>query len=59
MLILGSIATMSTVNTFTHLHTPIIYSLLRSVYSVILGAIVGIICILIFKRIKRFIKKER
>ena len=58
MLILGSIATMSTVNTFTHLHTPIIYSLLRSVYSVILGAIVGIICILIFKRIKRFIKKE-
>lgn len=58
MLILGAIATMSTVNTFTHLHTPIIYSLLRSVYSVILGAIVGIICILIFKRIKRFIKKE-
>ena len=58
MLILGSIATMSTVNTFTHLHTPIIYSLLRSVYGVILGAIVGLICILIFKQIRRFIKKE-
>jgi len=58
MLILGAIATMSTVNTFTHLHTPIIYSLLRSVYGIILGAIVGGICILIFSQIRKFIKKE-
>lgn len=58
ILIPGAIATMSTVNTFTHLHTPIIYSLLRSVYGVILGAIVGLICILIFKQIRRLIKKE-
>lgn len=58
MLIPGAIATMSTVNTFTHLHTPIIYSLLRSIYAIILGAIVGLIYILIIVQIRCFIKKE-
>ncbi|MCR8745431.1 DUF5693 family protein [Romboutsia lituseburensis] len=59
VLIPGAIATMSTVNTFTHLHTPIVYSLLRTVYGIILGLIVGLVYILIFKKIRQFITKER
>lgn len=58
-LIIASIATMSTVNTFTHLHTPVIYSLLRTVYGIILGLIVGLIYIGAFKKVKKFVKKER
>lgn len=57
ILILGAIGTMSTVNTFTHLHTPFLYSLLRSIYGVLFGAIVGIIYILIFKIIQKNIYK--
>ncbi|HSQ88792.1 DUF5693 family protein, partial [Romboutsia sp.] len=58
MLIPAAIATMSTVNTFTHLHTPIKYSLLRSFYGIVLGAIVGLIYIFIFKKIELFVNKE-
>jgi len=57
ILILGAMGTMSTVNTFTHLHTPFLYSLLRSIYGVLFGAIVGIIYILIFKIIQKNIHK--
>ncbi len=58
MLIPAAIATMSTVNTFTHLHTPIKYSLLRAFYGIVLGAIVGLVYIFIFKKIKLFVNKE-
>lgn len=57
ILVLGAMGTMSTVNTFTHLHTPFVYSLLRSVYGVLFGAIVGIIYILIFKIVQKNIHK--
>lgn len=56
IIILGAIGTMSTVNTFTHFHTPFLYSMLRSVYGVIFGAIVGLIYIVIFNTIKKFTK---
>ena len=59
VLIPGAIATMSTVNTFTHLHTPVVYSLLRTVYGIVLGLIVGLIYIVIFKQIRKLITKER
>lgn len=57
ILVLGAIGTMSTVNTFTHLHTPFLYSLLRSIYGVLFGAVIGMIYILIFKVIQENIKK--
>ena len=59
MLVPAAIATMSTVNTFTHLHTPIIYSLLRTAYGIIFGAIIGLIYIAIFNKIRMLINKER
>lgn len=58
MMIIASIGTMSTVNTFTHLHTPLTNSLLRSFYGVLIGALVGIIVISIFKWIFNYFKEE-
>lgn len=58
ILILGAIATMSTVNTFTHLHTPFLYSLLRSIYGVVFGLIIAIIYIAIFKVGKKYLDKS-
>jgi len=49
MLIPAAIATMSTVNTFTHLHIPLYVSLLRSFHSIVLGLIIGYVFILIYK----------
>ncbi|MEG1311603.1 MAG: DUF5693 family protein [Romboutsia sp.] len=59
ILIVGSIATMSTVNTFTHLHTPFLYSLLRTTYGVVFGAIIGIFYICIFNLIIKFINNKK
>ncbi len=58
MMIIASIGTMSTVNTFTHLHTPLTNSLLRSFYGILIGAFVGIIVITIFKGIFKYFKEE-
>lgn len=59
ILILGSIATMSTVNTFTHLHTPFLYSLLRTIYGVVFGAVIGILYIFIFNVLIKFIYNKK
>ncbi len=58
VLIVGSIGTMSTVNTFTHLHTPLVNSLLRSFYGFLFGAIIGIVFIQIFNFIMSKFKRE-
>lgn len=58
MFVVSAIGTMSTVNTFTHLHTPIVYSLLRTFYSIVLGAVVGLVYIFIFKKLRALIVKE-
>lgn len=59
ILILGSIATMSTVNTFTHLHTPFLYSLLRTMYGVAFGAIVGVLYIFLLNVLIKFIYNKK
>ena len=41
LLAIAVIGPLSTVNTFTHIHTPVIYSLLRSVYSMVFGYLLG------------------
>lgn len=57
ILAIGAIGTMSTVNTFTHLHTPFMYSLLRSTYGIVFGAVIGGIYILIFKFAIKYLNK--
>lgn len=57
LLVPGVIGFLSIVNTFTHLHIPISVSALRTLYSVSLGFVIGLVFILIFKFGYRFISK--
>jgi len=51
LLILGSIGQVSLVNTFAHIHTPLLVSIMRTVNGLWLGIVIGIILILIVKLI--------
>jgi len=43
----GTLATISVVNSFCHLHTPLLYSLWRTANGLALGLIVGLIAVLV------------
>ncbi|WP_163969566.1 DUF5693 family protein [Oceanobacillus halotolerans] len=58
LLILGSIGFLSIVNTFTHLHIPLYISILRTVYSLIIGYIIGLILIYLYNVIYQYISKR-
>lgn len=58
-LIPGVIGFLSIVNTFTHLHIPIGVSLLRTVYSVVLGFVIGLVLILIFNIVRKYYVKAK
>lgn len=47
LLVIGSIGFLSMINTFTHFHTPLLVSLLRSVYGIGFGVILGYILLLL------------
>lgn len=55
--IVGSIGFLSIINTFSHLHTPLYISLIRSVYSLILGFLIGLLLIKIVNWLERKVKK--
>ena len=57
LLIPGVIGFLSIMNTFTHLHIPLAASLLRTVYSIVLGFMIGLVFIFIFKLIYKYITK--
>ncbi|MEK3729869.1 MULTISPECIES: DUF5693 family protein [unclassified Lysinibacillus] len=57
LLVPGVIGFLSIVNTFTHLHIPVAVSVLRTLYSVSLGLVVGLVFILIFKIGYRWVSK--
>ncbi|WP_349408651.1 DUF5693 family protein [Pseudalkalibacillus sp. SCS-8] len=48
---------LSLVNTFTHLHIPLYLSLLRSLYSLSFGFVIGLLFIVIFKIGNRYVSK--
>ncbi|WP_102344846.1 DUF5693 family protein [Bacillus sp. Marseille-P3661] len=50
----GAIGFMSSVNTFTHLHIPLYLSLLRTVYGWIIGAIIGLVLIALYRLAKKY-----
>lgn len=62
ILALGMIGQVSLVNTFAHIHTPLLISLLRTVNGLILGIIAGFALIFVLKVIARawnsFIRKK-
>jgi hypothetical protein len=51
------IMTTSIINTFSHLRTPIYLSIIRSIFSIGFGIILGIVAILIFELGERLYKK--
>lgn len=55
LLIGGAIGFLSIMNTFNHLHIPLMLSVVRTVYGLILGFIFGLLFIAIYKLIMRFI----
>jgi len=57
LLVPGVIGFLSIVNTFTHLHIPVAVSVLRTCYSVVLGFVIGLVFILIFKLLYRWASK--
>ena len=57
LLIFGAIGPISLVNTYAHIHTPIVVSLMRSSYGIIIGLIIGLIAIQIIKVASKVMKK--
>ncbi|MFC1478186.1 DUF5693 family protein [Candidatus Margulisiibacteriota bacterium] len=57
-LIAATLAPISIVNSFCHMHTPVLYSLLRTLNGLVLGVVVGFIAVYIAKiliRLSQFI----
>ncbi len=59
LLIPGVIGFLSIMNTFTHLHIPVSVSLLRTLYSTVLGFVIGLVFIVIFKIAFHYITKAK
>jgi Family of unknown function (DUF5693) len=51
-LVVGAIGFASMMNTFTHLHIPLLLSVLRSVYALVIGLVIGLVMIALYKAIK-------
>ncbi|MGL5677074.1 MAG: DUF5693 family protein [Cellulosilyticaceae bacterium] len=63
VLILATIGQISLMNTYAHIHTPLVVSLIRSAYGIGIGMVIGIILIqvvkFIFKVINKWIIKQK
>lgn len=57
LMIIGIIGQSSIVNTFTHLHTPLEVSALRTVYGLVLGLIIGLLLIAAWEIVTRSWKR--
>ena len=54
---LAAIGPISLVNTYAHIHTPILISLLRSIYGIALGILIGLVFIFILNLLGRKMRK--
>jgi len=55
--ILGSVALISLINSFCHLHTPLLVSLYRSALGAVIGVVLGIIALLVLRALQRLAHK--
>jgi len=53
LIAVGSIGQLSIVDTFAHLHTPLVISLIRVVYGLMIGLVIGLILIAIWRLLER------
>lgn len=56
-LVFATIGPISFVNTYAHIHTPLLVSLTRSAYGIIIGLIIGLVCIYVLKLAKQVVDK--
>ncbi len=59
LLLLGSIGQISLINTFAHIHTPVMVSIIRVFWGVILGILLGLILIQIYQVVVKSLRKLR
>ena len=57
VLIIGVIGQVSIINTYTHIHTPLMISLQRSAHGLWMGTVIGIVAIVILEWIIKLIRK--
>ncbi|NLI89975.1 MAG: ABC transporter ATP-binding protein [Epulopiscium sp.] len=57
LLIIAIIGQISLVNTYAHIHTPILISLIRSAYGIVFGIMIGLIFIFIINRLIKVAEK--
>ena len=55
LVVLGTIGQISMVNTFAHLHTPLLISLERTFNGLVLGIIIGVLVILTYKVVRKIL----
>lgn len=53
LLVIGMFGEVSLVNTFCHIHTPLVISVMRSVIGGVLGFVIGAIVLLLYSRLKK------
>lgn len=58
LIMLGAIGQVSMVNTFSHFHTPILVSLIRTFHGIWIGLAIGVVAILLFEGGKKMLPKE-
>ena len=57
LLVIGTMASISVVNSFCHLHTPLLYSILRTLNGWVFGLIVGFIAVFICEMLLKVSKR--
>lgn len=55
--IFAAMGPISLVNTYAHIHTPLLVSMIRSAYGIIFGLLIGLVAIWVIKFIGKVIKK--
>lgn len=58
LIMLGAIGQVSMVNTFSHFHTPILVSLIRTFHGIWIGLAIGVVAILLFEGGKKMLPKQ-
>ncbi|QPC47529.1 DUF5693 family protein [Mangrovibacillus cuniculi] len=58
LMIPSAIGVMSMVNTFTHFHIPLHVSILRSIHSILIGFILGLVLIFLFEQGKKLYESK-
>lgn len=57
LMIFAAIGPISLVNTYAHIHTPVLISIIRSVYGILIGLVIGLILIWCIKQLGRVIQR--